>query len=325
MGDENINVKVAVINALQGLRIIVPRVSSVIRKREDKSNSNADKTSLFHVPLAIVVDRCPIRKADLILPRFVVEITERLNEWLGTEGLFRVNGSNVRMQRMEHSISQGLPIESTAVVHDLTGVLKHFLRELPTPLLSHWLYPVFIQAYQLSPAERPRAILLLVLLLPKVHIDMIQYLMALMNAIVTYPGSKMSAGNLAAIFAPNILRPLDDDEKSVGKRKQLTSDLELANHTSSVGVVELLITHYKDVGRVPQEIVRAQPYEFSVAMAKWNALHSDPPKKGFFPCCSSPVEEEETSPLSTKKPVDRSEEQRRSSKATLDLIHHNVN
>lgn len=319
----DVAIKIAAINALQSHHIVIPRVSSLIRKRDDKFNANADKSSLFRVPLSIVVDRCPIRKGDMILPRFVVEITERLHDWLGTEGLFRVNGSNVRMQRMQASISQGLPIETTAVVHDLTGVLKHFLRELPTPLLSHWLYPIFIQAYQLAPTDRPRAILLLVLLLPKVNIDMLLYLMTLLNAIVSFPGSKMSAGNLAAIFTPNILRPLDEDEKTMNRSK-LTTDLELANHASSVGIVEVLITHFKDIGRVPLDIVRASAsIDNTFASNKWKELHSDPPKKGIFPCCSTPVEEEDALVSSRKPPVDRSEEARGSSKATLDLIHGN--
>lgn len=320
MDDPKINV--AIINQLASANnLVVPRIKPFILKREQKCDREADKTSLFKVPLHIVLDRCPIRKGEMILPRFVVEISERLHDFLGTEGLFRVNGSNARMQILQAAISQGLPIESQVVIHDLTGILKHFLRELPTPLLSHWLYPVFMQAYQLPVADRLRVILLLVLLLPKTHVDMLQYLMALLHDIVAFPGSKMSPSNLAAIFTPNILRPLDVDEKT-HKRAKMTTDLELANHTTSVGIVELLIVNYKAIGKVPADISKlAGTYNFEAAAKQWGALRTEPPKRGLFSCCNPPPEEgpalvEPTTPTTPKRNDDR-----RTSKAALDLIH----
>ena len=104
--------------------------------------------------------------------------------------------------------------------------------------------------------------------------------MNLLHDVVSFPGSKMSAGNLSAIFTPNILRPLDEDEKTM-KRASVTTELELANHQHSVGVVELLITNFREIGRVPVEITRmAKDMDAIEATAIILKLRQDPPKKG---------------------------------------------
>lgn len=315
---------VAVINSLRGFGLIVPRISDFIKKR-DVAMAKSTSTSYFRMPLDKVMDLCPIRKGDLILPRFFVEIAEKLQSDgnLGSEGLFRVNGTNARMSKLEAAINEGLPLPSTCIVHDLTGVLKQFLRELPDPLLTHWLYPVFIEAHKLrNPADRLRAVLLLCLLLPKAHLHILMYLTNLLNLVVSYPGSKMTAQNLSAIFTPNILRPLDGDVKTM-KRASVTTELELANHQQSVGVVELLINNFKDIGKVPPDIsASANSLDVMQANDIMSKLRHGDKKKSVLCCCAGQKEEEQM-PFAQTKPVASRGDDRRTSKATLELIQGN--
>jgi hypothetical protein len=137
-----------------------------------------------------------------------------------------------------------------ATVHDATGLLKLFLRELPDPLLTSQFYHPFVRAYKLPGAQqRAEAILLLCLSLPVAHLHTLRFLLHLLYDVVHSKDSLMSASNLAAIFTPNILRPHVNTETA-------TSELELANHGACVGVVEFLIEHFDQVGVAPGHVQR---------------------------------------------------------------------
>lgn len=63
-------------------------------------------------------------------------------------------------------------IPEDANVHDVAGLLKQYFRELPEPLITSRLFPVFEACYSLSsPPDRQRAVLLACLLLPRTHLQ----------------------------------------------------------------------------------------------------------------------------------------------------------
>ena len=63
-------------------------------------------------------------------------------------------------------------IPEDANVHDIATLLKQYFRELPEPLITSRLFPVFEACYTLAqPAERQRCMLLACLLLPQVHLQ----------------------------------------------------------------------------------------------------------------------------------------------------------
>ncbi len=115
-------------------------------------------------------------------------------------------------------------------IHDIAGLLKTFLRQLPDPLLTYRFYDAFVQASHVSDdAVRLKIVLLLLLELPTPNLHTLMFLMALLHDVVSAPGSRMTPSNLAAIFTPNLLRPKDDGAR-------LTSERELSNHTTAVAV-----------------------------------------------------------------------------------------
>ena len=67
-------------------------------------------------------------------------------------------------------------ITEDANIHDVASLFKQYLRELPEPLITSHLLPVFQACYALpSPANRQRCILLACLLLPQVHLQVYIY------------------------------------------------------------------------------------------------------------------------------------------------------
>jgi hypothetical protein len=82
----------------------------------------------------------------------------------------------------------------------------------------------------------------------------------------------MSASNLAAIFTPNILRPLTDSTH--------TSEVELANHAHTVTAVEALIAHSDMLGTPPLDVLRyAQSVDEDKARALYTAMVTQHTKK----------------------------------------------
>ena len=68
--------------------------------------------------------------------------------------------------------SANASIPEDANVHDIATLLKQYFRELPEPLITSRLFPVFEACYSLGqPAERQRCVLLACLLLPQMHLQ----------------------------------------------------------------------------------------------------------------------------------------------------------
>ena len=66
------------------------------------------------------------------------------------EGLFRIPGSLAEVKRLKSGFETGLSDLTDRVrdPHAVAGTLKSYLRELPEPLLTHSLYPDWIEAAQ---------------------------------------------------------------------------------------------------------------------------------------------------------------------------------
>lgn len=68
-------------------------------------------------------------------------------------GIYRISGENRIIHSMKDALNQGdevAPIVEKAYVHDLTGLVKLFLRELPNPLIPFDFYHAFIEANNLE-------------------------------------------------------------------------------------------------------------------------------------------------------------------------------
>lgn len=240
------SLKLAAVNQLAELSVHVKYNRS---KHHMATTSDTGHGLCFGVPLDTLVEREGVIDEGLPVPRILPQIAALMRRELHTEGLFRVCGNAARMKKAQAALDAGGDVSGT--VHDIAGLLKQFLRELPEPLLTFRLYPYFVRAQQLpSQRNRSEAILLLCLELPYTHLATLKYLMHLLYDIVHAPGSLMTAPNLAAIFTPNILRPESD------KTAVVTGELELANHAACVAVVEYLVEHFDKLGQAPNHVVR---------------------------------------------------------------------
>eukprot|EP00047_Mylnosiga_fluctuans_P004414 m.234431 g.234431 ORF g.234431 m.234431 type:complete len:393 (+) comp12658_c0_seq1:14-1192(+) len=244
-------IKLAALQHMAALGVPLRTMSPQEKKRMEKRLKRCPRsqTAVFGVPLDVVVSRQGLECGSLLVPRCLAQIASMIRNEINTEGLFRVCGSSSRIKQVQAQIDEGGDVEGG--VHEVCGLLKLFLRELPEPLLTYRLYEPFVRAMKLSqPRHRLEAVMLLCLVLPEANLSTLRFLMKLVHDIIHTPGSLMTTFNMAAIFTPNILKPEDVDQSTT------TSEVELTNHGTCVNVVELLIEHHELIGVVPLHVQR---------------------------------------------------------------------
>ncbi|CAI5654092.1 rho GTPase-activating protein 19 [Oreochromis niloticus] len=189
----------------------------------------------------------------------IYQLIEYLNKNLHVEGLFRVPGHSLRQAALREMLNTGAEIDlETGDFHpnDAATLLKAYLGELPEPLLTHRHYHAHLKIGELTrfddkgnktnvpDKERQiEAFQLLFMLLPPANRSLLKLLLDLLHSTARNQHSnKMSAINLAKMFAPHIIWP-----KNV-MASDLQGDIEKLNNG-----IAFLIRH-------SQKLFKAPPY-----------------------------------------------------------------
>ncbi|TPX61151.1 hypothetical protein PhCBS80983_g01263 [Powellomyces hirtus] len=182
---------------------------------------------------------------------------------LDTTGLFRVNGSERRMNQLAvlfdtpPTYGLGVSFEGNNV-YDVAGFVKRYLRIIPEPVLTTELYPSFLRCLDV-PAEggtRIRAFRLLLMLLPPAHLVLLETILELMVDIVAHSeANQMTAHSLARIISPNILRPRESTAKKQG----------LEEYERGSYVMEYLIDNWQHFGITDWSVMPFQMLDLGFA------------------------------------------------------------
>uniref|UniRef100_A0A3P9MN39 Rho GTPase-activating protein 19 n=1 Tax=Oryzias latipes TaxID=8090 RepID=A0A3P9MN39_ORYLA len=187
----------------------------------------------------------------------IYQLVEFLSRHLHVEGLFRVPGNSVRQQTLKELLNGGADVDlHSGDFHpnDVATLLKTFLGELPEPLLTHRHFNAHLKIADMmlfdehgnktavpNKERQIEALQLLFLLLPQANRSLLKLLLDLLyHTAKLQDKNKMSAHNLALMFAPHVLWP----------RHMTASDLKdhLKKLNSSMA---FLIKHSQKLFRAP--------------------------------------------------------------------------
>ncbi|NXV99778.1 RHG29 protein, partial [Fregetta grallaria] len=218
---------------------------------------------LFGVEFAQAAKNVP-DGIPFIIKKCTSEIESRA---LNVKGIYRVNGAKSRVEKLCQAFENGKDLVelSELYAHDISNVLKLYLRQLPEPLILFRLYNEFIglakesqnvneelDAKQASPKSKKRQSICIELnriiikikdllkQLPVPNYNTLQYLIGHLHRVAEQSDeNKMSASNLGIIFGPTLIRPRQTDAT--------VSLSSLVDYPYQARVVELLITYYEKI------------------------------------------------------------------------------
>lgn len=187
-----------------------------------KDRRDVRRKGVFGVSLDFLVERhgadstLGATPTPMRVPALIDDLVSAMRQMdVSVEGIFRKNGHMRRLKELADALDRDADTVNLLEDHpvQLAALLKKFLRELPDPLFTARLYPLFLatQATELEATERHRLLRLLTLLLPQAHRDTMEVLFVFFKFVATFSyvddetGSRMDVANLATVLAPSLL------------------------------------------------------------------------------------------------------------------------
>ncbi|KAL7985510.1 hypothetical protein Chor_004080 [Crotalus horridus] len=189
-------------------------------KRNKAVKRKSSEHKLFGVALGTLLENdqklLPNTRVPLILQALLSCLEKK---GLDTEGILRVSGSQSRIK-----FYTGFFRWDEVHQNDVSGLLKRFIRELPTPLLTAEYLPAFAAVQNITDLiQRLQALNLLILILPEPNRNTLKALLEFLKLVVTKERkNKMSLWNVSTVIAPNLFMHKSLPSKiPEGKEKQL--------------------------------------------------------------------------------------------------------
>ncbi|NXK24553.1 HMHA1 protein, partial [Arenaria interpres] len=201
-----------------------------------------------------------------IIKKCISEIEKRA---LKTKGIYRVNGVKTRVEKLCQAFENGKELVelSQASPHDISNVLKLYLRQLPEPIMPFRLYNELMGLAKESlqggegkgkggkggpelvdkGADTDKVVVNLVLKLkellkelPSENMATLQYLLQHLRRIVEVEqDNKMTSSNLGIVFGPTLMRPRPTDAT--------ISLSSLVDYPHQARIIEALIIFYSTI------------------------------------------------------------------------------
>ncbi|XP_009295801.1 rho GTPase-activating protein 29 isoform X2 [Danio rerio] len=206
------------------------------------------------------------------IPFIIKKCTSEIeNRALNIKGIYRVNGAKSRVEKLCQAFENGKDLVelSDLYPHDISNVLKLYLRQLPEPLILFRYYNDFIglakesQSIIVDEVEASRGcptsdtpqisvelnrvlfkIKDLLRQLPPAHYKTLQFLIQHLHRVSERADeNKMTSSNLGIIFGPTLIKPRQADAE--------VSLSSLVDYPYQALIVELLIRHYEMIFDTP--------------------------------------------------------------------------
>ncbi|RLW13156.1 hypothetical protein DV515_00000167 [Chloebia gouldiae] len=222
-------------------------------KRNRLERVRGRENGLFGVPLTVLLEndqkKVPGTKVPLIFQKLLLKLEET---GLETEGILRVPGSASRVKNLHQELEAKF-YEDTfdwdqVRNNDAAGLLKMFIRELPSPLFTVEYLPAFITLVEkISKIKlQLQALHLLIMLMPESNRDTAKAFLQFLKKVVANEGkNKMNLWNVSMIVAPNLF---------IYKGKRANQQ-EMQAAATTAHIVRLLIRYQDILWTVPSFLI----------------------------------------------------------------------
>jgi len=208
-----------------------------------KSKRKGREHGIFGVSLKELIEKDQKKYGpEVQIPRIISKLIQHLEiNGITEEGILRVPGSVSRIRQLKQEINEKFRDEKLVWdeirPNDAAGLLKQFIRELPTPLLTMEYIDAFAQVEAIPDFKvRIQALNQLVLLLPDVHRNTLLLLLSFLQKVVVHEGNLMNLNNVAMIMAPNLFLVSSKKPKS-------HKDVEIRLAAGTATIVKMLIKY----------------------------------------------------------------------------------
>ncbi|KAL8177784.1 UNVERIFIED_CONTAM: hypothetical protein K2H54_019247, partial [Gekko kuhli] len=242
-----------------------------------------------------------------VIKKCICEIEKRA---LKTKGIYRVNGVKTRVEKLCQAFENGKELVelSQASPHDISNVLKLYLRQLPEPIMPFRTYNSLMGAAKESlqsgvegkaaknvieledkGAETDQVVVTLVTKLkellchlPQENLATLKYIVQHLRRIVEVEqDNKMTSGNLGIVFGPTLMRP---------RPTEATISLSsLVDYPHQARIVEALIIFYSAIFEEDGVLPEEEPEEGTVR----NQEDACDQPHGSLPCLAETVDQTE--------------------------------
>ncbi|KAM9307640.1 rho GTPase-activating protein 28 [Gastrophryne carolinensis] len=210
------------------------------------------ENGLFGVPLTTLLENDQKKVPGTKVPLIIQKLLQRLEETgLETEGILRVPGAAARVKSLREELELKFYNNSfdwkKVRNNDAAGLLKMFIRELPTPLFTMEYITAFVALVEkISKIKlQLQALHLLIMLLPDANRDTAKALLHFLKKVVANEEkNKMSLWNVSMILAPNLFI-----YKGKGNHEEIKSAASTAH------IVRLLIRYQDILWTVPAFLI----------------------------------------------------------------------
>uniref|UniRef100_A0A8C7D0D6 Rho GTPase activating protein 45 n=1 Tax=Oncorhynchus kisutch TaxID=8019 RepID=A0A8C7D0D6_ONCKI len=227
-----------------------------------------------------------------IITKCISEIERRA---LKTKGIYRVNGVKTRVEKLCQAFENGKELVelSQCSPHDISNVLKLYLRQLPEPIMPFRLYNSLMglakeslqteggeagtgkgpELVDLGPDTDPAVLAVvdrlreLVKELPKANVATLRYIVRHLRRIAELEqDNKMSPSNLGIVFGPSLIRP-----RPTGATVSLSS---LVDYPHQARIIETLVVFYTAIFQSKSSSTSSRPSSISIQQVFPGSLSS---------------------------------------------------
>ncbi|XP_055375522.1 rho GTPase-activating protein conundrum [Condylostylus longicornis] len=231
-------------------------------KRKPFKRRRKEEGNLFGVSLNALIrrDQQITGEDSTLVPLFLQGVLAELTKRGATEkGILRVAGHKQKTEILYtelESIFYQKPekvhkLLSEASCHDLSALLKRWLRELPQPLLTCELIQLFYQCNAINLPDRYKALSLVCLLLPHENRNTLRSILKFLNYVIErQDANKMTKHNVATIIAPSLFPPRyihPIDKNNIEEQVKVAAE---CCHMASI-----LITQSDNLFMVPKKLI----------------------------------------------------------------------